>query len=137
MMAIPKLTKTVPRVSAPDVMACLPVFGYGTVALLIWFVYRRDVGHWPIVSAATPSEAGFELTGAREVILISLPLVGGLLCFVSLVTIALSTLSDLAGSKKTSRRKIALRGVLQFAVSGLGLVLFLPLLGRILIWVLD
>jgi hypothetical protein len=131
-----KHTKTVPVVTPRDVMACLPVLGYGTLALLIWLA-ERDVAHWPMISPAIPSEAGFELTGPREVLSIFLPLAGGLLCFVSLITVALSTLSELADSRKTSRRKIAIRGIAQFAVSSFGLVLFLPVLGRILIWVLD
>ena len=136
MTAILSQGKTFPRFTASDVAASLPVLGYGAVALLIWLAYR-DVGHWPVVSSADPKGAELDLTGLRKFTLIFLPLIAGPLCVVSLIAVALSTVNDLADAKKTSRRKIAVRGFVQFAVSIFGAVLFFPLLGRILIWVLD
>jgi hypothetical protein len=136
MTAILKHPKILPRLTASDVMACLPVLTYGTVALVVYLAYR-DVGYWPVISSPGSKVAELDFTGARKALLILLPLVAVPLCFVSMIAVALSTASDLTDSEKTSRRKIAFRGVVQLAVSICGVVLFLPVLGRILIWVLD
>lgn len=125
-----------PRFTVRDVVACLPVLGYGVVALLLWLAYR-DVGQWPLFSAGNPGGPDPDLMGLRKFMLIFLPLIAAPLCVVSLAAVTLSTVSDFLDAKKMARRKIALRGLVQFAVSVLGVALFFPLLGRILVWILD
>src|SRR5687767_6520011 len=125
------------RITAPDVVACLPLLSFG-VLMFFGFLAYLQVGHWPQYSRPDPKElalGGVPLGGVMFLGII-LAILGtiisaGATAFHTLLVL----LSDLVDARRELDNYLRILGRLGFSL--LGFALFWTQLGSMMSWLMD